>query len=93
MTVPDTSTQYVSATCFVDRVCRSSFEAIDKWRDEFLHQAQPRDPDTFPFVLMGNKIDNQADRKVASRSVPRRDTRGRKMYCGDYYLTCRVVHR
>ena len=49
--------------------CRSSFDAIDKWRDEFLNQAQPRDPDTFPFVLMGNKIDNQADRKVASRTI------------------------
>ena len=36
---------------------RSTFEAIGKWREEFLTQAAPRDPSTFPFVLMGNKID------------------------------------
>jgi Ras-related protein Rab-7A len=27
-----------------------SFEALDSWRDEFLIQASPRDPDNFPFV-------------------------------------------
>merc|ERR1712054_88618 len=34
-----------------------SFEALDSWRDEFLIQASPRDPDTFPFVVLGNKVD------------------------------------
>ena len=37
---------------------------MPKWREEILNQAQPKDPDTFPFVLMGNKIDAEADRKV-----------------------------
>ncbi len=27
-----------------------SFDALDSWRDEFLIQASPRDPDSFPFV-------------------------------------------
>lgn len=27
-----------------------SFDALDSWRDEFLIQASPRDPDNFPFV-------------------------------------------
>lgn len=27
-----------------------SFEAIEGWRDEFLVQASPRDPENFPFV-------------------------------------------
>lgn len=27
-----------------------SFETLDSWRDEFLIQASPRDPDSFPFV-------------------------------------------
>ena len=27
-----------------------SFEALDSWRDEFLIQASPRDPENFPFV-------------------------------------------
>jgi hypothetical protein len=62
-------TEYATVTHFRGYACRSSFDAIDKWRDEFLNQAQPRDPDTFPFVLMGNKIDNQVDRKVANRTI------------------------
>lgn len=34
-----------------------SFDALDSWRDEFLISAAPRDPDSFPFVVMGNKVD------------------------------------
>eukprot|EP00607_Mallomonas_marina_P004646 CAMPEP_0182427166 /NCGR_PEP_ID=MMETSP1167-20130531/15086_1 /TAXON_ID=2988 /ORGANISM="Mallomonas Sp, Strain CCMP3275" /LENGTH=209 /DNA_ID=CAMNT_0024609169 /DNA_START=111 /DNA_END=740 /DNA_ORIENTATION=- len=42
----------------------SSFEHLDSWRDEFLAQANPRDPDNFPFVVVGNKVDKEADRRV-----------------------------
>jgi len=28
-----------------------------QWRDEFLIQAGPRDPEHFPFVVLGNKAD------------------------------------
>lgn len=34
-----------------------SFDALDSWRDEFLISAAPRDPDSFPFVVLGNKVD------------------------------------
>lgn len=34
-----------------------SFENLNRWREEFLLQASPADPDNFPFVLLGNKID------------------------------------
>jgi Ras-related protein Rab-7A len=34
-----------------------TFDNLDSWRDEFLIQAGPRDPDNFPFVVLGNKID------------------------------------
>lgn len=27
-----------------------SFDTLDSWRDEFLIQASPRDPENFPFV-------------------------------------------
>lgn len=27
-----------------------SFDALESWRDEFLIQASPRDPENFPFV-------------------------------------------
>jgi Ras-related protein Rab-7A len=30
-----------------------SFDTLDSWRDEFLIQASPRDPDNFPFVGQG----------------------------------------
>lgn len=29
-----------------------SFETLDSWRDEFLIQASPRDPESFPFVSL-----------------------------------------
>lgn len=35
----------------------NTFKSLDNWRDEFLIQASPRDPDHFPFVVIGNKID------------------------------------
>ena len=33
-----------------------SFESLDTWRDEFLLQGAPKDPDNFPFVLLGEMI-------------------------------------
>jgi Ras-related protein Rab-7A len=30
-------------------------------------QASPRDPENFPFVLLGNKIDNEANRAVSTK--------------------------
>jgi hypothetical protein len=41
-----------------------TFENLDSWRDEFLIQAGPRDPDNFPFVVLGNKIDLENSRVV-----------------------------
>ncbi|KFK32858.1 hypothetical protein AALP_AA6G296000 [Arabis alpina] len=34
-----------------------SFETLNNWHMEFLKQANPMDPETFPFVLIGNKTD------------------------------------
>ncbi|KAL0584695.1 hypothetical protein ABG067_005432 [Albugo candida] len=42
-----------------------SFQKLDSWRDEFLVQAAPRDPDTFPFLVLGNKVDRETERKVS----------------------------
>ena len=50
-----------------------SFESIETWRTEFLNQLNPKDPDSFPFVLLGNKCDKQAERKVAAPKI--------KQYC------------
>lgn len=43
-----------------------SFDAIDSWRDEFLIQAAPKDPDNFPFVVLGNKIDMEDSKRMVS---------------------------
>ncbi len=43
-----------------------SFETLDSWRDEFLVQASPRDPDSFPFIVLGNKVDVDESKRVVS---------------------------
>jgi len=51
---------YRGADCCVlvfDVTVAKTFETLDSWRDEFLIQASPRDPENFPFVVLGNKID------------------------------------
>lgn len=44
-----------------------SFDSLAGWREEFLVQAAPNNPDEFPFVCVGNKVD-LAD---TQRAVPK----------------------
>ncbi|CAH2061564.1 unnamed protein product [Thlaspi arvense] len=48
-----------------------SFETLNTWHTEFLKQANPMDPETFPFVLIGNKtdIDGGNSRVVADKKA------------------------
>jgi Ras-related protein Rab-7A len=46
-----------------------SFEQLDSWRDEFLIQAGPRDPENFPFVVLGNKVDKENERRVTTNKA------------------------
>lgn len=60
---------YRGADCCVlvfDTTAPNTFKNLDSWRDEFLIQASPRNPEHFPFVVLGNKIDleNRAVRSV-----------------------------
>ena len=51
-----------------------SFEAIESQRTEFFNQLNPKyPPDTFPFVLLGNKCDKVSERKVQTPKI--------KQYC------------
>ena len=50
-----------------DVTSTSSFKCLESWRDEFLIQASPPDPDNFPFVLLGNKVDREAERTVTAK--------------------------
>ncbi|PON49869.1 Small GTP-binding domain containing protein [Trema orientale] len=51
---------YRGADCCVlvhDVNVMKSFDDLNNWREEFLIQACPPDPENFPFVVLGNKID------------------------------------
>ncbi|KAJ0960006.1 hypothetical protein J5N97_001583 [Dioscorea zingiberensis] len=51
---------YRGADCCIlvyDVNVRKSFDTLDNWHEEFLNQASPTDPKTFPFILLGNKVD------------------------------------
>ena len=50
-----------------------SFESIENWRNQFLIQLCPKEPETFPFVLLGNKSDKINDKKVQESKI--------KQYC------------
>ena len=50
-----------------------SFESIESWRTDFLNKLNPKEPDTFPFVLLCNKCDKVTDRKVQVSKI--------KQYC------------
>jgi len=63
---------YRGADCCVlvfDVNVAKTFENLDSWRDEFLIQAAPRDPDNFPFVVIGNKIDLENQRVVSTKRL------------------------
>lgn len=58
---------YRGADCCVlvfDVMVQKTFETLESWRDEFLIQSSPRNPEKFPFVVLGNKID--LDNRVVS---------------------------
>ena len=67
---------YRNTECCVlvfDLTNQKSFESIENWRKEFLDMLNPKDPETFPFVLLGNKCDNEIERKVQESEI--------KKYC------------
>jgi Ras-related protein Rab-7A len=58
---------YRGADCCVlvyDITNPKSLDSMENWREEFLNQTNPKDPETFPFVMLGNKLDREAERKV-----------------------------
>lgn len=63
---------YRGADCCVlvyDVTSPTSFKNLDSWRDEFLIQASPRDPENFPFVVIGNKIDMAENRTITTKKA------------------------
>lgn len=46
-----------------------SFQNIAMWKKEFLYYADVKDPDNFPFVVLGNKSDLTGDRKISEEDA------------------------
>ena len=44
----------------------ASFDHLQEWKQVFLSKAQPSKPETFPFLVIGNKIDLEEQRKVST---------------------------
>jgi len=42
----------------------SSFEHIQSWQQNFLRKSNPENPETFPFMMIGNKVDLEEGRAV-----------------------------
>ncbi|GMH39247.1 hypothetical protein BSKO_07145 [Bryopsis sp. KO-2023] len=59
---------YRGADCCVivyDVNSNKSFENLEHWKEQFLLQADPANKDTFPFVILGNKIDQDPEQNRA----------------------------
>jgi Ras-related protein Rab-7A len=46
-----------SCVLVYDLTDAKSFQHLESWMEEFLTHAAPRNPDAFPFVVLGNKAD------------------------------------
>lgn len=94
---------YRGADCCVlvyDVNAGKTFESLSNWREEFLKQADPADPEAFPFVLLGNKIDvdgghsrvvseKRANEWCASRgNIPYFETSAKEDYNVDEAFFC-----
>lgn len=56
------------ACVLVYDVCNNkSFSQLDSWKEEFLIQAMPKEPENFPFVVLGNKVDKPENLRVVSK--------------------------
>jgi len=45
-----------------------SFDNLSNWKTQFLTKSQPKNPDSFPFFIIGNKVDLEANRAVITQS-------------------------
>ena len=63
---------YRGADCCVlcyDITSKNSFENLNKWKQGFIENAGPEDISSFPFILIGNKVDRENERKVETREA------------------------
>jgi len=77
---------YRGADCCVlvyDVNNQKSFENLNHWKDEFLIQASPRDPQNFPFICVGNKIDVEENKRMVRTPSKNRASLGMVLMVGN----------
>ena len=42
---------------------------MESWINEFISQGAPQEPEKFPFILVGNKIDRESEREVEEEAI------------------------
>ncbi len=55
-----------SCALVFDLTNHKSFENLAMWKKGFVDNASPNDPATFPFVVIGNKLDKEVNRQVTT---------------------------
>lgn len=63
---------------------RQSFKNLEKWQAEFFTQGSTKDPERFPFVMLGNKCDRVDERRVETEVGLQWESRGKNI---SYYET------
>ncbi len=59
-----------------DLTAHDSFNHIENWRNDFLSSLNPPDPNTYPFILVGNKNDIKDGVQVNKEEID--------AYCADH---------
>ena len=55
-------------TSLTKRFCQKSFKGIENWKKVFITQSGVSDPESFPFVVLGNKCDLEVISKECQSS-------------------------
>ncbi|KAJ3213197.1 hypothetical protein HDU67_003175 [Dinochytrium kinnereticum] len=65
---PKTNSNASFSFSFVyDVTSPASLENLKNWLTDFIHQADIPDPESFPIVIIGNKVDSEVDRRVTRK--------------------------
>lgn len=63
---------YRGADCCVmvfDLTSKKSLDSLESWKEVFLDAGMIRNPDEFPFIILGNKCDKESEREVSKEEA------------------------
>lgn len=70
---------YRGADCCVmvfDITSKKSLESLESWKEVFLDAGMIKNPDEFPFIILGNKCDRDSEREVSKEEA--------EAWCGEH---------